>query len=87
MVREMYDANVYDRTLPIGSYWDETIARTDIDRPLKGDVTCDIAVIGGGITGLTAALHLAKDSAVSVSLVELEVWVGARRGAMAGFVV
>lgn len=28
--------------------------------PLRGDVTADVCVIGGGYTGLSAALHLAK---------------------------
>jgi gamma-glutamylputrescine oxidase len=28
--------------------------------PLRGDVTCDVAVLGGGIAGCSAALHLAK---------------------------
>jgi gamma-glutamylputrescine oxidase len=28
--------------------------------PLRGEVTCDVAVLGGGIAGCSAALHLAK---------------------------
>lgn len=28
--------------------------------PLSGDVTCDVAVVGGGIAGCSAALHLAE---------------------------
>ncbi len=27
---------------------------------LRGDITCDVAVLGGGIAGCSAALHLAK---------------------------
>ncbi len=36
---------------------------------LEGEHNCDVAIIGGGFTGLSAALHLA-DSGVSVTLVE-----------------
>ena len=28
--------------------------------PLSGNVTCDVAIIGGGFTGLSTALHLAE---------------------------
>ncbi len=28
--------------------------------PLRGEVSCDVAVLGGGIAGCSAALHLAK---------------------------
>lgn len=28
--------------------------------PIKGDVSCDVCVIGGGFTGLSSALHLAQ---------------------------
>ena len=28
--------------------------------PLRGEITCDVAVLGGGIAGCSAALHLAK---------------------------
>lgn len=37
--------------------------------PLQGDHTADVAVIGGGITGLSTALHLAE-TGVSVTLIE-----------------
>lgn len=40
------------------SYW---MSSTDVTRfaPLTGDVTVDVAVIGGGISGLSAAWELA----------------------------
>jgi glycine/D-amino acid oxidase-like deaminating enzyme len=39
--------------------------------PLDGDVRADVAVVGGGITGLSTALHLAEQGA-SVVLLEAE---------------
>ena len=36
--------------------------------PLDGDVQADVAVVGGGITGLSAALHLAEQGAKVVVL-------------------
>lgn len=42
-----------------GCWWDETC---DIpERPvLKGAHTCEVAIVGGGFTGISAALHLAE---------------------------
>lgn len=39
--------------------------------PLQGQMDVDVAIVGGGFTGLSAALHLAK-SGVSVALLEAE---------------
>lgn len=64
----LYDPVVYDRTLPIGSYWETTIAPQRFF-PFEQDQTCEVAIIGGGITGLSAALHLARDG-VEVCLLE-----------------
>jgi glycine/D-amino acid oxidase-like deaminating enzyme len=54
----LYDASVYDRTLPIGSYWE---AAAPAYAPLQQSLTCEVAVIGGGVTGLSAALQLTQD--------------------------
>lgn len=39
------------------SYWDRSAAEPDVDAPLTGDTTADVAIIGGGFTGLSTALH------------------------------
>lgn len=51
------------------SFWIDTTPRTDYP-PLRGDVSVDVAVLGGGITGLTAAVLL-KRAGKTVALVEM----------------
>ncbi|WP_306114292.1 MULTISPECIES: FAD-binding oxidoreductase [unclassified Roseovarius] len=40
-------------------YWPGTVTMPDYPAA-QGDITCDVAVIGAGFTGLSAALHLAE---------------------------
>ena len=51
-------------------WWDETIVAPDWPNP-DGDLSVDVAIIGGGFTGLSAALHLAGEG-VSVAVLEAE---------------
>jgi len=44
-------------------------APSEFDAPLQGSESCDVAVVGGGYTGLAAALRLA-DSGCDVALLE-----------------
>lgn len=48
-------------------WWDETIAAPDWP-VCRGGITADIAIVGGGFTGLSAALHLAEAGAAVVVL-------------------
>ncbi|MHA6264175.1 NAD(P)/FAD-dependent oxidoreductase [Arenibacterium sp. CAU 1754] len=45
-----------------GCWWDETISAPDWP-VLDGDMTVDVAIVGGGFTGVSAALHLAESGA------------------------
>jgi glycine/D-amino acid oxidase-like deaminating enzyme len=56
-----------ERTLP--NLWHATAPAAPKTGPLATDITVDVAVIGGGFTGLSAALHLA-DKGVSVAIAE-----------------
>jgi glycine/D-amino acid oxidase-like deaminating enzyme len=50
------------------SYWNATAPRSDFPR-LSGDLEVDVAIIGGGIVGVTTA-RLLKDRGLKVALVE-----------------
>ncbi|WP_088723221.1 FAD-binding oxidoreductase [Thioclava sp. F42-5] len=53
------------------SLWEATAAPAPETYPLEGDTTADVAVIGGGIAGLSTAIHLAR-AGRSVTLLEAE---------------
>ena len=42
------------------SLWDASAAEADLSAPLEGDVATDLAIVGGGFTGLSTALHAAE---------------------------
>jgi len=48
-----------DRDLARRSYYAATALRTQNHAPLAGALRCDVAVVGGGLAGLSAALDLA----------------------------
>ena len=61
LLKRIYHPEAYDTGGPVGSYW-EAVTPAPVDDPcLDGDIKTDVAVIGAGFTGLSAALHLAKD--------------------------
>ena len=45
---------------PAISLWDMTADEADVDSPMDGDVETDVAIVGGGFTGLSTALHAAE---------------------------
>ncbi|MDD9906819.1 MAG: FAD-binding oxidoreductase [Rhodospirillaceae bacterium] len=42
------------------SLWDHSAEEPTYQNPFAGDTTCDVAIIGGGFTGLSTALHAAE---------------------------
>lgn len=68
-----YHESMYDTKAPVGSLWEDDAPAigSGVDLgPLNGDTVCDVAIIGGGYTGLSAALHLARDHHIDVRLLE-----------------
>ncbi|MBW4464651.1 MAG: FAD-binding oxidoreductase [Pegethrix bostrychoides GSE-TBD4-15B] len=64
----LYNPVIYDRSLPAQSYW-ETTAQPPECSALQQSETCEVAIIGAGLTGLSAALHLAQ-AGVQVAILE-----------------
>ncbi len=59
----------FDKAQP--SYWEATAGAPLPDwSALTGDQTCEVAVIGGGFTGMSTALHLARDHGSNVRVLE-----------------
>jgi glycine/D-amino acid oxidase-like deaminating enzyme len=70
-MRHIYHPAAFDPSLPVDSYWAESAPPLSVElSKLTGDETCDVAVIGAGYTGLSAALHLARDYDVDVRVLE-----------------
>ena len=69
-----YHSSMYDPAVSVGSFWEDDAPPlpAGVDRgPFGGgDASCEVAIIGGGYTGLSAALHLARDHHVDVRLLE-----------------
>lgn len=55
----------------IGSYWEASVPVVKPDRQLIGNATFEVAIIGAGFAGLSAALKLAQ-SGVSVCVLDAE---------------
>ena len=60
----LYHSSHYDRSRPVGSYWEATGgSEPEGVGPLQSDLAVDVAIVGGGYTGLSAAYHLARGGA------------------------
>lgn len=67
----LYDDNLYRFDQPQPSYWEATAGDIPVATEVLCDTqSCDVAIIGGGYTGLSAALHLARDHNVDVRVLE-----------------
>lgn len=72
----------------VGSFWLDDLPRRTPSAPLQGAADADLAIVGGGFTGLWAALHAkADDPSRDVVLLERDVVAGAASGRNGGFCV
>ncbi|MDH3411023.1 MAG: FAD-binding oxidoreductase [Gammaproteobacteria bacterium] len=67
----LYHPDIYDVSRPVPSYWEDNapVSQQGFE-PLDTDESCDVAIIGGGYTGLSAALHLARDYGIQARVLE-----------------
>jgi gamma-glutamylputrescine oxidase len=55
----------------VDSYWAATAgAEVENCEPVSGDMDVDVAIIGGGYTGLSAAYHLGREHGISAHVLE-----------------
>ncbi len=67
-MKRLYEAAAYGPQK--GCFWNDTVSAPDF-AALDGNVRTEVAIIGGGFTGVSAALHLARDN-VDVVLLDAE---------------
>ena len=71
MANRLYHKNMYRFGDPEPSYWEVTQGATELTAaPLISDEQCEVAIIGGGYTGLSAAYHLCRDHQVDARVLE-----------------
>jgi glycine/D-amino acid oxidase-like deaminating enzyme len=69
--KQLFHPSLYQFDKPQPSYWEATAGKSRLKgEPLIGTQSCDVAIIGGGYTGLSAAFHLARDYYVDVRVLE-----------------
>src|SRR5690606_34524925 len=68
------------------SYWRETAEIEAVGAPLERDVSVDVAIVGGGLTGLSAA-HLLADRGVDCAVLDAHPIGWGASGRTAGFFV
>jgi glycine/D-amino acid oxidase-like deaminating enzyme len=71
MGKWLYNDAMYRFDAPEPSYWEATAGSQSVETaPLQRDEACDVAIIGGGYTGLSAAYHLAAEHNLEVRVLE-----------------
>lgn len=69
------------------SFWLNDYGAYQANTTLDGEVACDILVIGGGVAGLSAAWHAARDTSARVVLIESEIIGYGASGRAAGWIM
>lgn len=71
-MRRIYEPHAYTQGPVERCYWDTTIPRPPRGAAVEGEIRAEVAILGAGFTGLSAALHLARDAGADVAVVEAE---------------
>lgn len=70
-MKHLYHPSALDPATPAPSWWRDSVSAPPAEyAPLQGDVETEVAIIGGGYTGLSAAYHLAKDHGIKAVVLE-----------------
>ena len=68
----LFDSSLYEFEKPQPSWWKASSDKAlNLNvKSLQSNATCDVAIIGGGYTGLSSAYHLAKEFNIDVRILE-----------------
>ena len=66
----LYHKDIYKFEKPINSYWESTIDKREDYQVFDKDMNTNVVVIGGGYTGMSCALSLAKKYNEDVVILE-----------------
>ncbi len=66
----LYPASAYDPAADPGNFWLSTVTRPDPPPPLQGEASTEVAIIGAGYTGLSAALQLAEKHNIKATVLD-----------------
>src|SRR3954468_567620 len=70
-MKHLHHPTALDPNTPVPSWWRDSLATQPAEyAPLQGDSEAEVAIIGGGYTGLSAAYHLAKDYGIKAVVLE-----------------
>jgi glycine/D-amino acid oxidase-like deaminating enzyme len=68
-MKHLYHPSALDPKRAVASWWSETL-QPPAYPPLQADVDTEVAIIGGGFTGLSAAYHLAREHGIHAVVLE-----------------
>jgi glycine/D-amino acid oxidase-like deaminating enzyme len=70
-MKHLYHPSALDPAKPAASWWRDSLTAPAAEYPeLEGDIEAEVAIIGGGFTGLSAAYHLAKEHGIQAVVLE-----------------
>lgn len=69
MTGQVFDGSLYRHDVTEPSWWEATVERPAVLR-LESDEAAEVAIVGGGYTGLSAALHLARDHGIGAVVLD-----------------
>ncbi|HEY4164127.1 MAG TPA: FAD-binding oxidoreductase [Dongiaceae bacterium] len=70
-MKHLYHPSALDPAKPAASWWRDSLVAPAPEYPeLEGDIETEVAIIGGGFTGLSAAYHLAKECGIQAVVLE-----------------